>query len=382
MTTTMTPLSPIVFFLTGGTVTIGATQSVAGAGMRHSARRARGDRDAVLVESAIVIPLFLALIFGFAEYTITEAGNSAGGNPVRDGARVGIINFANADQVGSANYNLIVAAVNSQLAGLVKGSPTVTVSCVAANGTTPLANGCDPAHVNIGSDMIQVKVQWTHISPVGILSNKLRTDQAVMKIVGAPGSSGTGGTSGSCTLSNPTANPSTVNATNGVLANPITFTVTVNSVDACGTPQLSLPSESGLPAVVNMTLLAPNSTTYQYLYPGDYTSDPNSAPLTQMWSPGTKTAQMQVQAGLKTTSTTFSVAAPTSSCTFGTVTPNPTVNVQLQNGNNTASEEHLLAHDLAAGQRHSGVRHTDVVRIRCDVAVERPTADDAERIEV
>jgi len=297
--------------------------------MSRFRQRADGDRGAVLVEFAFVIPIFLLLVFGLAEYSVTAAGNAAGGNAARDGARVGIINFANADHAG-ANYDLIVAAVNSRLAGLVKGTPTVTVSCVDALNAAPLAHGCDPQYVRIGSDMIKVQVRWTHLSPVGLIGNGTRTDSAVMRIVGAPGTSTTGGNSGACVLSSPTATPSAVNATGGVLDNAITFTVTVSSAADCGTPQLSLPSESGLPAVVNMYQPTAASPVFQYRYPTDYPTDGSMPSLVQAWTAGTKTAQMQVQAGLKTTSTSFSVTAPTSSCTFSTVTPN-FVDVTLKN---------------------------------------------------
>jgi|GEM_PF-4060475 len=301
-------------------------------------RRAAGDRGAVLVEFAFVIPIFFALLFALAEFSMAEAGNSAGGNAARDGARVGILDFANADQVGSTNYNRIVAAVRSRLAGLVDGSPTVTVTCVQADGTTPLANGCDPAHVFIGSDMIRVQVDWTQISAVGLLSNRSHSDVAVMKIVGQPGNAGGGG-GGGCTLSNATVSPSTVNETGGVLASSLTISVTVSSADACGTPQITQigpTGESGLPQVVNMS--ASGSTVFTYTYP-----NPNAQPgdadynPTQAWTTGTKTVQIQVQGGLTSTSTSFTVST-SSGCRFTTVDPNPvTVTVKKSNGQNDAA---------------------------------------------
>src|SRR4051794_113478 len=133
---------------------------------RASRGAAKGDRGAVMVEFAMVVPLFFSLLFVLADFSMAELGNAAGANAVREGARVGIINFANADQTSSSNYLAIKSAVNSKLVGLVKSNPTVTVACMKSDGVTTLTHGCDPTYVSIGSDLLKVQVTWTQISAV------------------------------------------------------------------------------------------------------------------------------------------------------------------------------------------------------------------------
>jgi len=289
---------------------------------------ARGDRGAVLVEAVLAVPIFFALLFALADYSIAEVGNSSGANAAREGARVAILNYANADQVGSPNYSKVVDAVNARLGGMVEANPSVAVSCLQSDGTSATGYGCDPSRVKRGIDLVKVAVSWTQISALGLISNRHRTDSAIMRIVGVPTNAQVGGTFG-CTLSNPTATPSTVDETGGTLdqtgSTPaITFRITVSSTTECGIPLITLPAESGL---TGSTSMVQNGTTtlFEFEYP------PSSGSVTQSWTGGSKTAQIQEQGGTQTASIPFTVTAPTA-CTFGTVTPNP-VNVALQNKN-------------------------------------------------
>jgi len=288
----------------------------------------RGDRGAVLIEAALTVPIFFALLFALADFSIAEVGNSSGANAAREGARVAILNFADADHVGSANYNRVVDAVNSRLEGLVEASPTVNVACLKANGTTATGYGCSASQVKIGSDLIKVSVSWTQKASLGFISNKHRTDSAVMRIVGPTKSSSGGGDA--CTLSNPTATPASVGETGGTLdqtgtAPAITFSIDVNSMTACGVPLITLPAESGLTGSSSMVQKA-NTNQFTFAYP------PSSVSVTQSWTAGAKTAQIQEQGGAQAASIPFTVNAPTPSCTYGTVTPNPLL-VRLQNKN-------------------------------------------------
>jgi len=292
---------------------------------------ARGDRGAILIEAALTIPVFFALLFALADFSIAEIGNASGANAAREGARVAIINFANADQVGSSNNSRVVDAVNSRLSGLVEANPSVSVACLKANGTSATGYGCDPAKVKVGSDLVKVSVSWTQISSLGVISNKHRTDSAIMRIVGVATSGSQGGNAG-CTLSNPAATPSTVNETGGKLdqagSSPaITFSISVSSTIDCGIPLITLPPESGLTGASSMVQNG-NTTQFRFDYP------PSSGSVTQSWTGGSKTAQIQEQAGTQTASIAFAVTAPTA-CTFGTVAPNP-VQVSLKNKNSDA----------------------------------------------
>jgi hypothetical protein len=290
----------------------------------------RGDRGVVVVEAAIVLPLFFALLFALADFSMAEVGNASGANAAREGARVGIINFANADQSASANHAKIVAAVNAKLAGMVEKDPEVTVACLKADGTTPTGYGCDPSKVQIGSDLVKVTVHWTQIVAIGLIANKHRNDSAIMRIVGGTTTSGGSG-SGACTLSNQMASPSTVTATGGKLdqSTPttpaITFSVTVSSLTDCGVPSITLPSESGLTGSQTMTQVG-SSNVFSYAYP------PTSPPVTQSWTSGAKTAQLQQQ-GAAAGPISFTVGAP-STCTFQMASPNPT-SLAVQNKNSS-----------------------------------------------
>jgi Flp pilus assembly protein TadG len=61
---------------------------------RIAARRARGDRGAVLVESAFVLPVFLLLVFGVIEWGLFFAGSATTTSSAREGSRFAAANFA------------------------------------------------------------------------------------------------------------------------------------------------------------------------------------------------------------------------------------------------------------------------------------------------
>ena len=80
---------------------------------RQPTRRLRGDDGAVLVEAALVLPIILFVMLGMTEYSVAELQANQASSAARDGARVGILDYKQADVPGSASNNAIVAAVNA-----------------------------------------------------------------------------------------------------------------------------------------------------------------------------------------------------------------------------------------------------------------------------
>ena len=280
---------------------------------RLAARRAAGDRGAVLVEFAIVMPVLFGLMFTLAHFALTELGNTVGSNAAREGARVGILQYVDADDTSSANHAAIFAAVQAKLQGLLNGAPVVDVKCVEADGTT-LVNGtgtCASSAVTIGSDLIRVRVTWSHIS-VSPFSSGTNTDSATMKIVGTPPAGGLG-TTPECTLSSPSVTPAAVNEVGGVIDSSLVFRVTVSST-ACGVPLITLPAESGALPSQSMTLESPSVYRFDY----------SNATSGQAWTPGSKTAQFQALSGTASAAVLLTVTT-TSSCVLGITTADPVI---------------------------------------------------------
>jgi Flp pilus assembly protein TadG len=135
-----------------------------------------------MVEFALVSIVAFLLMFGMFQFGLVILGNSAGSNAARDGARLGIINYATAD-TGGASYNEIVAAVQKNLSGNVSNL-SVTVKCL--NGTPPLAQVACNAVVLTRSDLIEVKASWNHKGFGPFMPSVSRSSTARMVITGAP----------------------------------------------------------------------------------------------------------------------------------------------------------------------------------------------------
>ncbi|MEO6318645.1 MAG: TadE/TadG family type IV pilus assembly protein [Acidimicrobiales bacterium] len=131
----------------------------------NTRNRRRNDRGAVLVEAAFVLPVLLFLFVGFIDFSLVIAGNSAGSNAVRDGARVATLQYVNADVDGSPNNLAIKDAVYARLGSLVNGTPDVDVACIKADSGATI--GCTRAAgdsgVEVDRDLIEVTLTWTQI---------------------------------------------------------------------------------------------------------------------------------------------------------------------------------------------------------------------------
>jgi Flp pilus assembly protein TadG len=167
-------------------------------------RRFRGDDGAVLVEAALVLPIILFVMLGMVEYSVAELQANQASSAARDGARVGILDYKQADVPGSAANNAIVAAVNARLLG--QRNVTVTVTCLKSDGTTVVC-----ANAVAEQDRIQVVTSWPYQKITGILPvvPKTITSTSRMALVGQVLSMSTTTSTPSSTSSSTTSTSST-----------------------------------------------------------------------------------------------------------------------------------------------------------------------------
>lgn len=152
------------------------------------------DTGATLVEFAFVLPVLALLFAGLIDLGFMVLGSSVASNAAREGARVGIIHFHDADDPASDAFARIDAAVQDKLVGLVKPGTGgfVTVRCLDGDAlatTKPCDDGIDVDH-----DVIEVVVSWEGIAGTGLLPlDRTRTSSARMVITGGAGDPAGGG---------------------------------------------------------------------------------------------------------------------------------------------------------------------------------------------
>ena len=152
---------------------------------------ARRDDGAALVEFAFVGPILFFLLIGMLDIGLTVLGKAVASGAARDGARVGIIHFDDADNTSGPNHQLVVDAVEAKLTGHIASSPVVTVSCLDGGTKVPKPAGCDRDTIRVDYDLMQVTVRWRSIAIDAFnLIPTDHTDQARMVITGDGLSSG------------------------------------------------------------------------------------------------------------------------------------------------------------------------------------------------
>ena len=215
-------------------------------------RRVRGERGATIVEFAVVAPLLFFMLGGMLDIGLTVLGRSVATGAAREGARVGIIAFENADVLASPTNAGIKDAVDAKLVGLVRpntGSPPyVSVRCL--DGGTKAAKACTRAGIRIDYDLIEVTVKWKSISATGgTFTPANLTNVARMVIVG-DGKASSGAPLGSSPV--------------GIT--PTAVSVTETNGDTTVTLTIARDSGTGFASVGYAT--APGSATA----PGDFTA--------------------------------------------------------------------------------------------------------------
>jgi len=166
------------------------------------------ERGATMVEFALVSVVAFALIFGLAELGLVVLGNSVGSGAARDGARVGLVNYVDADVPGSADNQAVVAAVKQRLVGIV-AYQSASVVCRPADDLTA-TEPCRPGSVDLArNDVIEVAVTWRHRGAAAF-GPATHSATARMVIGGAPDLSATPTTAPATTT---TTAPSTTTTT-------------------------------------------------------------------------------------------------------------------------------------------------------------------------
>ncbi len=151
---------------------------------RTARRRATGERGVVIVELALVLPIFLLFVFGLIDFGSAVFQNGQAKAAARDGARVGILRYADADSTTSSDYAAIRTAIARRLPGQSLSAGYPKVWCSDPTGATV---PCRAAVVD--QDDITVEVRWRHepLTPAGLPFGAITVSgTATMKIVGRP----------------------------------------------------------------------------------------------------------------------------------------------------------------------------------------------------
>lgn len=213
-----------------------------------------------VVEAAFALPILLLFMFGLADIGMWVFNGNQASNAARDGARIAILAYNQADVSGSADETAIVDAIDAHLPGRTITAADVAIQCLDPDGHTV---ACATARVD--KDRIQVAVDWSWnlVTPIAGIFGTTRGDvtgTSTMTIVGLPHaalppasttttpptSSTTSSTStppGSttstttttippCTASNLTVSPVAAKS-NGRLQNDVTITWETNGVPDC-----------------------------------------------------------------------------------------------------------------------------------------------------
>lgn len=204
-----------------------------------TARRRRGSDGVTIVEAAFALPILLTFIFGLIDIGMWTFNANQATNAARDGARLGIIDFEDADDESSDMHEAIVAAVGSRLEEAKVES--VDVSCVSDTGAT---KPCSSATVDVDSIKVEVEWAWDLITPVAAILGYDRgeaTGSASMRLVGRPLAS----TAGSTTTTSSTSSTTSTTTTTTTPSGPTTTTTTSTPAPACAVTLLTLEEPSG-----------------------------------------------------------------------------------------------------------------------------------------
>jgi Flp pilus assembly protein TadG len=214
---------------------------------------AEKERGAVVVEFAFVGPVLFLMVIGMLDFSLIILGNTVGTNAVREGARVGVVNYIDADDPSSANHQLVVDEVERRLVGLVRDDIEIEIRCVDGDEDDPhrLVNGvrdpsagtidCQPSSVTPGADFLEVSMKWSHIGASPFVANSLHDESAMYLIQGKATYNPTAG-AGAVTTTTATAPASSTTSTTtttlpGVTTTTVpgaTTTTTTTSPSVCG----------------------------------------------------------------------------------------------------------------------------------------------------
>ncbi|MDX6234050.1 MAG: fibronectin-binding autotransporter adhesin, partial [Nocardioidaceae bacterium] len=203
--------------------------------------RSRGDAGAAILEFAIVAPLLFLFFTVLADIGLLVLGTSVASGAARDGARVGLIHFRDADIPTSASFLLVENAVKSRVVGLIKPGSGTYVSVHCLDGLTKATKACNSGVV-IDHDVIEVTLSWQPIMPGGdMFVTTSRTTTARMVIAG-DGSGTTVSPPNSATVGFSAASVSTGTTE---ADNDTTVSLTISRSSSSGTAAVSFATSSG-----------------------------------------------------------------------------------------------------------------------------------------
>jgi Flp pilus assembly protein TadG len=242
-------------------------------------RRRRGDRGAILVEAALVLPTLLLLVLGLADLANLSLQHSQASSTARDGARTAILHYECADStVGACSTSTDQAAVTDAVTRRLAAKPGVAVTVRCLDGGTLSAEPC--IHAAVDTDLVEVTVSWPMrpLSFVGAgFTPSTISASSRMAIVGLPlttpaTTTTTGSTTTSTSSTTTTTVPGTTTTTapgtcgvvgapalttpnplkarSGSIKGPVTVTVTTNASTSCATASWQL-LVSGGPTALN-----------------------------------------------------------------------------------------------------------------------------------
>lgn len=139
--------------------------------MKRRAKRAKSRRGQALVEFALVLPIFVLMIFGLVDLGRAVFINNSLAEAARDGARYGSVQ---ARAFNDASRDDVAEWVEDRLSGIP--NPTITVTCAPASP----AFGCtvnDILVVTVQADIDMITPIIGHI--VGPLSLEGRSEAIV-----------------------------------------------------------------------------------------------------------------------------------------------------------------------------------------------------------
>ncbi|WCO68872.1 pilus assembly protein [Iamia majanohamensis] len=159
-------------------------------GVAAPRRHRRRERGVALVEAAIALPIFFSMVLGVVDIGLGVLQTSQATSAAADGARVGILDHAEADVVGSADHDAIVEAVEGRLVG--QDVDEIAVSCLTSSAASGGTHATSCASADADTDFLRVEVTW-EFQPVSFIGHGLPIrdieGSATMAIVRQPSSS-------------------------------------------------------------------------------------------------------------------------------------------------------------------------------------------------
>jgi Flp pilus assembly protein TadG len=246
------------------------------AARRERSHRGRDERGSTVLEMAIVATVLFGLLLGLVTFALVQASDNAGTNAAREGARAAALNVVCADAyptsttldstqcptTPSTAYDAVVTAVTSKLGGLLVGTPSVAVTCLAGSSTPLATEPCDNAVVP-DVDLVRVTVTWAREATNPISHTSTHSDSATVTVEG----SGKGTSDSSACQATASVSPTTaaLAAPTGpsYLANGTTVVVTVYTNGYCATP-LSIGFNTGVTSPSEQMSLLPDGTDFSF----------------------------------------------------------------------------------------------------------------------